>query len=153
MDNGIFLKKPFCTNQNLCFGGIYGSKNPYLNNFYYHHHESYKPPYNAPIGPLTSTIIVCFIILTFSVYCFHFQSTRNFSTRYLNSNHNEHQILQHSNEVNDSNENDFQEGNVEAVVGLVQASMNPNFENIISPYQVNSNFRYKKLLINQLTFN
>ncbi|KAF7493588.1 VWFA and cache domain-containing protein 1, partial [Sarcoptes scabiei] len=30
-ENGQTLKKPFCGNQNVCFGGVYGLKNPYIN--------------------------------------------------------------------------------------------------------------------------
>lgn len=63
----------------------------------------------------------------------------------MNSNHNEHQILQHSNEINEAIENERLQGGEQSgegnVVSLANAQVNPNFDNVISPYQVNSNYR------------
>lgn len=146
LDQGIFLKKPFCTNQNLCFGGMYGSRNLYVTNTsFFHPRDTYKTVSSAPIGPLTSTIIVCFLILTFSVYCFHFQSSRSMSNRFANSA--THHILPQSAyepEGNINNYPDHQEPSQQqaifepAAVALMQPSTS---HNIASPYQVNSNYR------------
>ncbi|XP_027204800.2 VWFA and cache domain-containing protein 1 [Dermatophagoides pteronyssinus] len=148
MDNGMTkLSNPFCSNQMVCFGGIFGSENPYLNQqppYHYYYRYNEKPiqqtPSTAPIGPLTATLIICFIILTFSVYCFHFQSSRNLAnTRYINtSNHNDHQMLQpdnHNDIIDNSHEHD---SNIEP---LAQAVVNTNYVRIVSPYQYNSNYR------------
>lgn len=141
------LSNPFCSNQMVCFGGIFGSENPYLNQqppYHYYYRYNEKPiqqtPSTAPIGPLTATLIICFIILTFSVYCFHFQSSRNLAnTRYINtSNHNDHQMLQpdnHNDIIDNSHEHD---SNIEP---LAQAVVNTNYVRIVSPYQYNSNYR------------
>ncbi|OTF69897.1 hypothetical protein BLA29_007178 [Euroglyphus maynei] len=131
----------------MCFGGIFGSENPYLSQqqphlFYYRQNEKpiQQTPSAAPIGPLTVTLIICFIILTFSVYCFHFQSNRNLATtRYLNSsNHNDHQMLQPNIHNDIFDENQDHGSNNEP---LAQAVVNPNFVRIVSPYQYNSNYR------------
>lgn len=141
MDQGFKLKKPFCTNQNICFGGVFGSRNPFLQSHSYSFPEdAHRPHSQSPIGPLSTLIIVGFLVLVFSVFCYQFQSNRSFGARY--ANHAEHQILQQPSTDDHPRENEFpHEGNYEAVVSLVRAQVNPNFENIASPYQVNSNYR------------
>lgn len=142
VDQGFKLKKPFCANQNICFGGNFGSKNPFLSNHVFSYPEERRPEYSAPFGPLTTIIVVAFVVFVCAIFCYQ-GSTRNFGANY--SSHAEHQILQQS--ANDPDhhhhENEYHnnEGNFEAVVALVQAQVNPNFENIASPYQVNTNYR------------
>ena len=137
------LKKPFCTNQNLCFGGNYGSKNPFMSNNQYYYIEETRPVNSSPIGPLAISLLVFFVFMFISVYCFHFKSSHNFGRRYMNSNHAAHQILPQLNDHNElaNNDEDFNDGNFGAIASLVHAAVNPNFENIASPYQVNTNYR------------
>ena len=140
MDSGSLLKKPFCSKQNVCFGGIYGSKNPYMSQNYHYHHREFKPLENAPIGPLTMTIIVCFVILTVSVYCFHFNTSRGLTQRYLNTHHqHDHPILPNNNDPPEP-EPEAQDPNAQ-IQRLGRIVRVPNFEHLASPYQVNSNYR------------
>ena len=145
-DLGHKLKKPFCANQNICFGGNFGSKNPFLASHGFSYPEERRPEYSTPFGPLTTVIVVAFVVFVCAIFCYQVGSTRNFGANSY-SNHAEHQALQQSmgNEADHHNhDSEFhgnEGGNLEAVVALVRAQVNPNFENIASPYQVNTNYR------------
>ncbi|XP_054157249.1 VWFA and cache domain-containing protein 1-like [Oppia nitens] len=135
------LKNPYCNNQNRCFGGILGAKTPYPDEIsdMMLAHDDYMPMGSAPVGPVAGGIMICFVVLALSVYCYRYHSTRH-GPHYITSITDNGVNPLHLD--NDFDDNDPQDDIAPAIVPnnvVVLAS----FENAaqVSPYRINAGYR------------
>lgn len=158
MEKGVYLQKPFCIDQIICFGGIFGVKTPYMGNFFQLQpllrpndnnndnnmnknniirRSNFKTNFYNTSKELIPVFII-FIIFTFLFfYCIHSERCRHHTNFPINNDN--HQILQLQ---NDTIENEYMYfDNNNNVDGLAQAPVSLNYQNYASPYQFNSNYR------------
>jgi len=135
------LKKPYCNYQHSCFGGILGAKTPYADEItdIIVPHDDYIPIGSAPVGPVAGGIMVCFIILALSVYCYRYHATRH-GPHYITSI--TENVLHHSHFDNDFDENEPQ-GEITPAIAPSNAVVLASFENAaqMSPYRINPAYR------------
>ena len=93
----------------------------------------------APVGPVAGGIMICFIMLALSVYCYRYHSTRNgqhYMTSLTDNGHN------HSHFDNEYDETEPPE-EITPAIAPANAVVLASFENAaqISPYRINPAYR------------
>jgi hypothetical protein len=133
------LKKPYCSYQSRCFGGILGAKTPYADEITAQDRDDYVPAGGAPVGPVAGGIMVCFIILALSFSFYRYHAIRH-GPHYITSITDN--VLHHSHFDNDYDENEPQEEVTPAIVPS-NAVVLASFENAaqMSPYRINPTYR------------
>lgn len=158
--NGVtHLLNPFCHHQKRCFGGIIGAATPYteetigmkffifhlFNCFYFLCAEGFlsdEYPHltSTPVGPVAGGIMICFIVMALSVYCYRYHSSRQTHFIALSD-----QRIRHSH-FNNEFEGEHLNGADEITPAPLlhhNAVVLASFENAagVSPYRINPTYR------------
>jgi len=135
------LKNPYCNYQSRCFGGILGAKTPYADEMsdMMSAHDDYMPMGSAPVGPVAGGIMICFVVLALSVYCYRYHSTRH-GPHYITSI--AENGVNHSHFDNEYDDNEPQE-EITPAIAPTNAVVLASFENAahVSPYRINQAYR------------
>ena len=135
------LKSPYCSFQSRCFGGILGAKTPYADEMtdMSYTSDDYLPMTSAPVGPVAGLIMICFVMLALSVYCYRYHSSRN-GPHYITSIADN--VGQHSHFDNEYDDTEPQE-ELSPAMAPTNAVVLASFENAaqISPYRINPAYR------------
>lgn len=104
--------------------------------------DDYLPMASAPVGPVAGVIMICFVMLALSVYCYRYHSARNGPHYVTSIADNVVTHHQHSHFDNDYDDTEPQE-EMNPAIAPTNAVVLASFENVaqISPYRINPAYR------------
>ncbi|XP_013403576.1 VWFA and cache domain-containing protein 1-like [Lingula anatina] len=135
-DFNTLLKKPFCTNQNVCFGGVLGAATPYGDQVRVVTQEDESIlGKTTPVGPVAGGIMGVFLVLVLGIYCYRHHVHRTGHQYVTAVPDTQVRMSQLDNEPEELEPEEIGTGHTNIVLATFDTPAS------ISPYRVNPNYR------------